>query len=80
MDVDVIKVGKLTTEECKKCIEKGLCFHCRELGHLSTKCPNYKKSFPKIRQIVKDLPKLQPVDDNEDDENVKRISFSTVEF
>ena len=28
MDVNVIKVGKLTAEECKKCVKKGLCFRC----------------------------------------------------
>ena len=79
MDVDVIKVGKLSAEQCKRCIEKGLCFHCREPRHLSTKCPNFKKNSPKVQQVIKDLPKLEPVDNNEDDKNV-RISFSTVEF
>ena len=80
MDVDVIKVSKLSSEEHKKCIEKGLCFCCREPGHLGFKCPNFKKESPKIRQIVEDLPKLEPVDDDEDNENVRRISFSTVDL
>ena len=28
MDVDVVHVGKLTPNERKCCIKKGLCFHC----------------------------------------------------
>ena len=47
MDVDVIKVGKLTAEERKKCMEKGLCFCCRQAGHMSSKCPKYKDGHPK---------------------------------
>ena len=28
MDVDIVHIRKLTPEERKQCIEKGLCFHC----------------------------------------------------
>ena len=35
---------------------------------------------PKVRQVVEDLPKLEPVDDDEEDENVRKISFSTMDF
>ena len=80
MDVDVIKVGKLTAEEHKKCMEKGLCFRCRQPGHMSSKCPKYKDGAPKVRQVVEDLPKLEPVDDDEEDKNVRKISFSTMDF
>ena len=30
MDVDVVYVGKLTSDERKCCIKKGLCFHCQK--------------------------------------------------
>ena len=80
MDVDIIKVGKLTAEERKKCMEKGLCFRCRQPGHMSSKCPKYKDGAPKVRQVVEDLPKLEPVDDDEEDENMRKISFSTMDF
>ena len=80
MDIDVIKVGKLTAEERKKCMEKGLCFCCRQPGHMSSKCSKYKDGAPKVRQVLGDLPKLEPVDDEEEDENVRRISFSTMDF
>ena len=80
MDVDIIKVGKLTAEERKKCMEKGHCFRCRLPGHMSSKCPKYKDGAPKVRQVVEDLPKLEPVDDDEEEENVRKISFSTMDF
>ena len=80
MDVDVIKVGKLTAEERKKCMEKGLCFHCQQPGHMSSKCPKYKDGPPKVQQVVEDLQKLGPVDDDKEDENVRKISFSTMDF
>ena len=80
MDIDVIKIGKLMAEEHKKCMEKGLCFRCREPGHMSSKCPKYKNGAPKVRQVTEDLPKLEPVDDDKEDENVRRISFSTMDF
>ena len=80
MDVDVIKVGKLTAEECKKCMEKGLCFHCQQPGRMSSKCPKYKESTPKVQQVIEDLPKLEPVDDDDEDKNMRRISFSTMDF
>ena len=80
MDMDVIKVGKLTTKERKKCMEKGLCFCCRQPRHMSSKCPKYKDGAPKVRQVVEDLPKLEPIDDDEEDKNVRKISFSTMDF
>ena len=80
MDVNIIKVGKLIGKECKKYIKKGLCFYCREPEHLRSKCPNFQKGSPKVQQVVEDLPKLEPVGDDEDDENVRKISFSTVDF
>jgi hypothetical protein len=45
MDVDIVCIAKLTPEERKHCIEKGLCFHCCCAGHNSTSCP----SFPSMR-------------------------------
>ena len=48
MDVDVIKVSKLTPNERKRCIEKVLCFRCRKAGHLSTTCPAFPTSTKKV--------------------------------
>ncbi|KAF8547390.1 hypothetical protein OG21DRAFT_1379626, partial [Imleria badia] len=39
MDIDTVCIGKLTPEEWKKCVEKGLCFHYRKGGHMSNNCP-----------------------------------------
>ena len=47
---------------------------------MSSKCPKYKDGAPKVRQVVKELPKLETVEDDEDNENVRKISFSTMDF
>ena len=47
---------------------------------MSSKCPKYKEGTPKVQQVVEDLPKLEPVDDDEEDKNVRKISFSTMDF
>ena len=82
MDVDVIKVTRLTPEERKRCIEKGLCFRCRKPGHLSGTCPTFFSTPRKVRCIKQEkgieeqIPSLQEVDDD-DEEVVRRVSFST---
>jgi len=85
MDVDVIRVAKLTPDERKKCIEKGLCFRCRKAGHLSSACPSFpssKKPQKRIQRISNDetLPRLEPVEDDDDEPAVRRISFNTLDF
>ena len=47
---------------------------------MSSKCPKYMDEAPKVQQVVEDLPKLEPVDDDEEDENVRKISFFTMDF
>ena len=51
MDVDVVKVTRLTPEERKRCIEKGLCFRCRKPGHLSGVCPTFSSSAKRVRRV-----------------------------
>ena len=78
MDVDMIKITRLTPEERKRCIEKGLCFRCQKPGHLSGACPTFSSlSTPKkIRRVKQEkgaeeqIPSLRKVDD--DDEDVVR--------
>ena len=71
MDVDVVHVGKLTPDERKCCIEKGLYFHCQKVGHLSRECPSFsnKKLNRQVKQVAKEkeIPNLHKVDnDNEE--------------
>ena len=40
-DSELNLIGKLTDEERKKCREKGLCFRCRQPGHMISKCPKH---------------------------------------
>ena len=82
MDVDVIKISPLTPEERKHCIEKGLCFHCRKAGHLSTACPTFSTQTKGVRRVKQDkntnesIPSLREIEDD-DEEVVRQISFST---
>ena len=83
MDVDVVRIGKLTLEERKRCIEKGLCFHCRKTGHLSGECPAFPNKKPgwQVKRIIQEeeLPNLWEVDDD-NEETVWRISFTPMDF
>ena len=83
MNVNVVRVGKLTLKERKCCIKKGLCFHCCKAGHLSRECPSFpnKKPRQQVKRIVKEeeLLNLQEVDDD-NKETVQRISFTPMNF
>ena len=82
MDVDVVKITRLTPEERKRCIEKGLCFRCHKAGHLSGACPTFSTPTKKVRRIKQEkkteeqLPKLKEIEDDDEDV-VRRVSFST---
>ena len=82
MVVDTIKVSKLTPEECKCCIEKKLCFHCRKPGHSNIACTTFsQKGNTKVQKVsCEELPKLEEIDDDEEDEVVQKISFKPLDF
>ena len=82
MVVDTIKVSKLTPEERKHCVEKKLCFHCRKPGHLSTACPAFsQKGNQKVQKVSsEELPKLEEIDDDEEEEVVRKVSFKPLDF
>jgi hypothetical protein len=39
MDVDVVRLGKLSNEEREDLRKKNACFRCRKQGHMSRNCP-----------------------------------------
>ena len=82
MVVDMIKVSKLTPEERKRCIEEKLCFRCRKPSHLSTACPAFaQKGNQKVQKVSsEELPKLEEIDDKEEEEVVRKISFKPLDF
>ena len=41
MELDNLRVGKLTPTEKEKCLREGRCFRCREYGHVGASCPHY---------------------------------------
>ena len=44
MDVDSIRIEKLTKEEREKCIREGRCLRCRKLGHYSRNCTTFQSN------------------------------------
>ena len=38
MEVDVIRLKKLSPQECTKCMREGRCFRCRKTGHDAKNC------------------------------------------
>jgi hypothetical protein len=41
MELDNLRVGKLTPTEKERCLREGRCFRCREYGHVGASCPHY---------------------------------------
>ena len=39
MDVDLSEVNTMTDKEKNDCLNKGLCFFCKQPGHLARTCP-----------------------------------------
>ena len=82
MVVDTIKVSKLTPEERKRCIEKKLCFRCQKPSHLSTTCAAFaQRGNQKVQKVSsEELPKLEEVANDEEEEVVRKISFKPLDF
>ena len=43
MEVDAIKVAKLSKEEREHCMKEGLCLRCRKKGHVARNCPTFSQ-------------------------------------
>ena len=46
MEVDFIKLKKLSPQECAKCMREGQCFKCRKVGHDAKNCRTTNQSQP----------------------------------
>ena len=74
MEVNAIKMGRLSDKEKAKLLKEGRCFCCKKMGHLSRNCPDKKDSKGKgvdkprnnSSQFVK--PKARATVINEDEE------------
>ena len=46
MDVDLVRLKKLSPQERAKCLREGRCFRCRKTGHDARNCRNKINSTP----------------------------------
>ena len=56
MEVDVIKVAKLSKEEREHCMKEGLCLRCRKKGHVARNCPAFSPGKPVNVRKVEEAP------------------------
>ena len=69
MDVDTVRIEKLTKEEREKCIKEGHCLRCRKPGHYSKDCyvfqsnknNSYTKTPPKKPQEPRKIASIEEV-------------------
>ena len=79
MDINVVRLTKLTPEERRKCAKEGLCFCCRKKGHMVSECPDMTKSpkKPRVQHAQKEekIPKLEEIEDDDEEDRVAWVSF-----
>ena len=95
MDVNCVHIPKLTPEEQIHCFKLGLCLHCRKRGHNAATCPQFpsnltaapkpKKTREKKLRKVEDLPKLEEIKGDDEDEGeettiIRKVSFPKEDF
>ena len=78
MEVDAIKIGKLTSKKQTCCQKGGRCYNCREKGHLSNQCPHFSGPSKKVQQVhkpanteTKDKASLIELEDEKDQATVR---------
>ena len=65
MEVDVIKVAKLSKEERERCMREGLYLRCRKKGHVAQNCPAFSQGKP---ASVRKVEEIQTPHESFDDE------------
>ena len=50
------KDGKLTPQECQRCMDNSLCLFCRKTGHIAKECPKSTAITARARAAVTELP------------------------
>ena len=76
MDVDAIRIEKLTPKERQRCFKNNLCFKCCKPGHRSNQCKN--PFLGKQKQPTATTAKIEEIPDDEEAATVGRIS--TMDF
>ena len=54
MEVDAIKVAKLTKKKREWCMKEGLCLRCRKKGHMARNCPTFQQGKPASIKTVEE--------------------------
>ena len=73
MDIDAIRIEKLTPEERQRCFDNNLCFKCCKPGHRSNQCCN--PFLGKQKQPAATTAKIEEIPDDEEATTIGRISM-----
>ena len=65
MDVDAVKIEKLTREEREKCYKEGHCLQCRKPGHFMRDCNNFTEKTPQPRKPQQNPRRVAVVEEDE---------------
>ena len=73
MDIDAVKIEKLTKEEMERCFKEGCCLRCRKPGHFMKDCTNFME-IPFQPRKPQEKPKRVAVvkEDEQELENLAR--------
>ena len=74
MEVDAIKVAKLTKEEREHCMKEGLCLRCRKKGHMARNCPAFQQG--KLASIKKVEETQLPHESFDDKVTIGRVAVA----
>ena len=75
MDVDAVKLKKLTSEDRERCFKEGQCLRCRQPGHFMKDCTNFtKKTFPPKKPQEKPKPKRVAIIKEDKEGELKQLT------
>ena len=78
MDIDAVKVEKLTQEEREKCFREGRCLRCRNPGHFQRNCTQFTE-WPQPKKPQEKPRKVAVVEEEQEfEDQIKEFEEATV--
>ena len=64
MDVDAVKIEKLTKEERERCFKEGRCLQCRKPGHFMKDCTRFMEKPFQLRKLQEKPRKVAVIEED----------------